>query len=79
METTLFDTNARDDDVPPEPLCLLMGRDNGGHWIVRETHGVCGGMFTTRNAASKYAQSEIARRPGAVRIITEPIELTSSS
>jgi hypothetical protein len=56
-----------------------MGRDHGGHWIVRETHGVCGGMFTSLGAASKFAQAEMARRPGVVRVITEPIELTSSS
>ncbi len=79
METTLFDSNARDDEIPPEPLYLLKGRDHGGHWIVRETHAVRGGMFTTRHAASKYAQSEVARSPGVVRVITEPIELISSS
>jgi hypothetical protein len=40
-----------------------------------ETHGVAGGLFTSREAALHYAAFETSHRADAVRLVTEPIEL----
>lgn len=53
----------------------LVGRDDEGHWLAVETHGLGGGLFVTRDAALHYARGETARRPGAVAISMEPIVL----
>jgi hypothetical protein len=80
MESPLFDTNAQESEVPPEPLSFLLGRDHEGHWIVQETHDLCGGVFANENAATRYAKFESAGRRGStIRLIPEPIELNCSS
>jgi hypothetical protein len=43
---------------------LLIGRDAGGHWVVRDLEGRCGGLFVSRDEAAKYARAEsLARLP----------------
>jgi hypothetical protein len=37
---------------------LLVGQDRAGHWIVRETLGLLGGIFISRAAALRYARAE---------------------
>ncbi|HEY1941174.1 MAG TPA: hypothetical protein VGH40_03540 [Roseiarcus sp.] len=72
----MFDSNV---EVPPEPLCFVVGRDQSGHWIVQETHGLCGGLFSTENAAIRYAKFESADRKSVIRITDDPISLNLSS
>jgi len=79
METTLFDVNIPEEEVPPEPLCFVLGRDHGGHWIVQETNGLCGGLFASEKAAVSYAKFESAGRKSVIRLISDPIELNCSS
>jgi len=75
----LFDTQASETQSVVEPLCFLLGRDHDGHWIVRETHGLCGGLFTSETAAIRYARFEGAGRASLIRVIPETIELNCSS
>lgn len=79
METILFDVNVTEEEIPPEPLCFELGRDQGGHWIVRETNGLCGGLFASEKAAVSYAKFESAGRASVIRHISDPIELNCSS
>ncbi|WP_158814182.1 hypothetical protein [Methylocapsa sp. S129] len=64
---------------PPEPLNFVLGRDRGGHWIVQETHGLCGGMFASKDAAIGYARFEGADRESIISIAAGPVELKFSS
>jgi hypothetical protein len=57
----------------------VVGRDTRGHWIVQETHGLCGGLFSTENAAIRYAKFESADRKSVIRITADPISLNLSS
>ena len=50
-----------------------VGRDRAGRWLAMETSGRGGGMFTSQEAAMRFAQAETARRPGAVMVSGEPI------
>ena len=79
MESRLFDTNAEENEVPPEPLSFVLGRDGGGRWIVQEAHGVCGGLFASQDAAIRYAKSEAAERGRVIRLVPDPIELKCRS
>jgi hypothetical protein len=60
-------------------LCFALGRDHDGHWVVQEEHGLCGGVFTSENAATRYAEFESAGRGSIIHIIPDPIELNCSS
>ena len=31
--------------------CLFIGQDRGGHWVVKDAHSLCGGLFANRNEA----------------------------
>jgi hypothetical protein len=53
---------------------FIIGQDREGHWIVREMHGLGGGMFVSRDAALNYAEFESGHRPGAVRLTSQPLE-----
>jgi hypothetical protein len=79
MEKRLFDTNVEENEVPPEPLSFVLGRDHGGHWIVQEAHGLCGGLFASENDAIHFAKSESVGRGTVIRFLPNPIELNCSS
>ncbi len=36
---------------------LLVGQDRAGHWIVRETLGLIGGIFVDRASAIRFART----------------------
>jgi len=78
MESAMFDANFEESKIPPEPLSFVLGRDGGGHWIVQEANGLCGGLFASENAAICYAKSESAGRGTIIRFIPDPIELHCS-
>jgi hypothetical protein len=54
---------------------LRAGRDHEGHWVAIDKSGTCGGIFVSQEAALDYAAAETERRPGAVSVTTEPVEL----
>lgn len=61
---------------PPSPApSFLVGCDRDGRWLAVETHGLGGGLFTSRDAALRYASFETDRRAGAVTVVSEPIAL----
>ena len=37
---------------------FLLGLNSAGHWVIRETTGRRAGLFSTREAAIKYAREE---------------------
>ena len=78
MERFLRNTSLESKE-PPEPLNFILGRDRGGHWIVQETHGLCGGLFASKDAAIHYARSECAERAGSISVSAAAIELKYSS
>jgi hypothetical protein len=55
--------------------CFRVGRDHEGHWVAIDRSGTCGGIFVSQEAALDYAAAETERRPGAVSVTTEPVEL----
>jgi hypothetical protein len=57
------------------PLRLVVGRNHHGLWVVREQLGRCGGVFTTRTEAIRFALQEASQGPGAVLISPEVVEL----
>lgn len=54
---------------------FVVGQDPLGHWVAAEIHGLAGGLFRTRSDALLYAGAETGRRPDAVVIATDRIEL----
>ena len=78
MESYLPNATREEGASPLEPLSFVLGRDRGGHWIVQEAHGLCGGLFASKDAAIRYAKFERADR-GAIRISPDTIELKCSS
>jgi len=79
MESLLSKSSVESEEVPPQPLCFTLGRDHGGHWIVQETHGLCGGLFASKDAAIHFARFESAERQSTIRLTSDPIELNCSS
>jgi hypothetical protein len=59
----------------PGAYSFIVGRDRQGTWIARETRGLAGGIFASRDAALHYAEFESDHRPGAVRLASRPLEL----
>jgi hypothetical protein len=55
---------------------FVVGRDRRGRWTALSAGGLAGGMFTSKDAAIRYAQAEAGRSPGAVRLSPVPLELT---
>jgi hypothetical protein len=74
MSTWADRGGAPDAEPPSSLLTFIIGQDRTGRWIVRETHGLGGGMFVSRDAALNYAEFETGHRAGAVRLVTQPIE-----
>lgn len=68
--------NNKDSASNKEPPSLIVGRDGQNHWIVAETHGLCGGIFVNEAAALRYARDEIRGRLGAVRSVPYVLALT---
>jgi hypothetical protein len=56
-------------------LRLVVGRNSHGLWVVREQLGRCGGLFTTRTEAIRFALQEASHGPGTVLISPETVEL----
>ena len=66
--------------VPKAANCnghsFLVGQDSEGHWLAVETHGLGGGIFTSKDAALHYALGETGRRPEAVAMAAGTILFT---
>lgn len=60
---------------PDGASVFLIGRDIEGHWLAVDTCGRSGGLFTSEEAARRYATSETGHRFGAVRLTPETMAL----
>lgn len=54
---------------------FIVGQNPEGHWVAIEIHGRSGGLFRSREAAVDYAEGQTDRRPDAVILSGERIEL----
>jgi hypothetical protein len=54
---------------------FLIGKNRRGDWVVRDQRGTHGGLFVTREDALRYALFENGRRPQAVVMVPEGLEL----
>jgi hypothetical protein len=69
---------------PPSTECdsasniFLVGRDSGGHWVVQDERGLCGGLFVDRSNAIRFAMDETGRRPQAIKMVSGILELDMS-
>jgi len=54
---------------------FVVGQNCKGQWLAIESDGSGGGIFADREAAIRYASAETNRRPDAVRLAGESIEL----
>jgi hypothetical protein len=55
--------------------CLFIGQDRTGSWVVKDAQGLCGGLFTNRTEAIRFAMYECQRRPQSVIMVPEGLEL----
>jgi hypothetical protein len=55
--------------------CLFIGRDRSGHWVVKDARSLCGGLFTNRTEAIRFAMYECQRRPQSVIMLPDGLEL----
>jgi hypothetical protein len=76
--------NMRHTEPPSPSICsktslFLIGRDRAGHWVVRDVHGLRGGLFVDRAKALKYALFENGNRPQAVVMVPGVLELNMNT
>ena len=50
-------------------LQFQIGKDSRGNWVVQDDQGVCGGLFTDRTQALRFAMLENGNRPQAVVMV----------
>lgn len=65
---------AEQSDPIDDPLHIVIGQDDAGQWIVEETHGLCGGIFSSKDAALRFAKSETADRKGNLAMTSDRLE-----
>lgn len=58
-----------------QSMRFIVGQDPQGRWVAMEVHGLGGGLFRTRHDALHYATDVTDRRPDAVVISTDRVEL----
>jgi hypothetical protein len=71
---------SKDADEPEEPnaaddaLHFVVGQDRAGLWVVAEAHGLCGGIFSSKDAALRFAKSESADRKADLAMTPDGLE-----
>ena len=55
--------------------CLFIGQDRTGRWVVKDAQSLCGGLFTNRSEAIRFAMYECQRRPQSVIMLPDGLEL----
>ena len=51
-----------------DPAHFIVGRDGADHWVVIETHGLAGGLFTDKATALRFAREESRSSQDAIEI-----------
>jgi hypothetical protein len=54
--------------------CLFIGQDRSGHWVVKDARSLCGGLFTDRKEAIRFAMYQCQRRPQSVIMLPDGLE-----
>lgn len=67
-----------DREPPAIGIRFTVGRDVSGRWIVNDTEGKIGGLFTDRASAVHFAMFESDHMPGAVWCLPEHVTLSLS-
>ena len=75
MSPALFVSASPAPSAGQEENSFVIGQDSRGRWVAVEIHGRGGGLFRDRQAAFHYACAETRRRPDAVLVSGERIEL----
>ncbi len=57
------------------PRLFFLGRDSHGNWVVEDRVHRCGGLFSSRKEALKFALFENGNRPQAVVPVRGLLEL----
>jgi hypothetical protein len=58
--------------------CLLIGQKPGGCWVVRDESNLCGGLFTNRQDAIRFALAEGEKRRQPVLMLPNGVDLELS-
>jgi hypothetical protein len=58
--------------------CLFIGQDRCGRWVVKDARRVCGGLFSDRTTALRFAMYECERRPQSVIMLPDGLELDAT-
>lgn len=64
-----------DREPPATGIRFTVGRDARGRWVVNDTEGKVGGLFTDRASAVHFAMFESDHTPGAVWCLPEHVTL----
>jgi hypothetical protein len=56
-----------------------VGRDSRGNWVAQDQYGLCGGLFTSRADALKFAMFENGHCRQAVIMVPGILELDMSA
>ncbi|GJD32679.1 hypothetical protein PMNALOAF_3956 [Methylobacterium adhaesivum] len=60
---------------PTSAQRFVVGQDPQGRWVAAEIHGLAGGLFRTQQDAMHYAIEATDRRPDAVTVTPNRVEL----
>ena len=58
-------------DAAGDPIRFVIARGAANRWIVMETHGLYGGVFVSKEAAVRFADSESGDRNATLEFIRE--------
>jgi len=62
---------------PPKSSRVVIGQNSHGAWVVLDPEGRCGGVFTTRGAAYRFALDVNGCRLEAIKLVEGTLELTT--
>ena len=62
-------------EPPSKTQLFMIGRNSRGNWVVRDQSGLRGGLFIDRGEALRFALFENGRRPQAVLMVPDTLEL----
>jgi hypothetical protein len=60
------------------PPIFMVGQDERGNWVAQDLKGTCGGLFVSRDAATRYIRSENGNLPQAIVLVSGILELDIS-
>jgi hypothetical protein len=62
---------------PPKSSRVVIGQNRHGEWVALDPEGRCGGVFTNRDAAYRFALDVNGRRLDAIKLVKGTLELTT--